>query len=74
MLDERLNSCLVLRRFMCPHKEEMARVYVIAQILSAEQLADSKEKCNRCGLFERNLHPLFGRQSGTALPGGATVI
>jgi len=73
VLNDRLNSCLTLRRLMCPHIEEMARVYLVSQLLSSQELVESEQKCTSCMLFVQSLHPVWVHERDTACSAETTA-
>ena len=53
MLGDRLNSCLILARAACPHQAQMARAYLIPQLMRAVELACVQQTCTDCKLFKQ---------------------
>ena len=62
MVDDRLNSCGRFRRGQCRHQNDMARLYLIPQILDPKRLVEYEKTCSSCrdyvpraadGLIER---------------------
>jgi hypothetical protein len=52
MLGDRLNSCLLLARAMCPHQAQMSRAYLIPQLMRAVELESLEQACVHCKLFK----------------------
>jgi hypothetical protein len=48
MVDDRLNSCGRFRRGQCRHQDEMARLYLIPQVLDPKRLGEYQKTCLSC--------------------------
>ena len=53
MLEHRLNSCLLLATGECPYQMQMARAYLIPQLMTTVQLTFFKQTCMNCNLFQQ---------------------
>jgi len=49
MVDDRLNSCGRFRKGQCQCQDDMARLYLIPQILEPGTLATYEKSCLNCG-------------------------
>jgi hypothetical protein len=59
MLEHRLNSCLLLAVGKCPYQMQMARAYLIPQLMITAQLTFCQQTCMNCSLFEQIQRPLY---------------
>jgi len=59
MFDDRLNSCLLLAMGKCPSQMQMARAYLIPQLMITAQLTFCEQTCMNCNLFKQIQRPLY---------------
>jgi len=48
MVDDRLNSCARFREGQCRHQDDMARLYLVPQILGHKTLVEYERTCFNC--------------------------
>jgi len=48
MVDDRLNSCGRFREGQCQRQDDMARLYLIPQVLEPRRLAEYEKTCSSC--------------------------
>jgi hypothetical protein len=48
MVDDRLNSCSRFREGHCHHQDDMARLYLIPQLLEPGRLVEYEKTCCSC--------------------------
>jgi len=59
MFADRLNSCLLLATGECPCQMQMARVYLIPQLMTTLQLTLLEQTCMNCNLFRQIQRSLY---------------